>query len=642
VLAPVALTWWRRIGIAAALRAIGAECRDELSALAAALKQRPALLVGIAIISAHLLVRVARALTMPRVGWDDFTYHLFHAGRWVQNGGMTLEPAPDAWSYYEFFPWGGDLIWAWALVWRAGDALVAVASVAIWVVCLLLGYGLARRCHQNPLPSLLAALALVILPSQLAEIGTAYIDNVQLMLMLACALLLLEVLQAPRSSSPMRAGAPVTAALLLGLGCGLGTIVKLSFLPFAAMVAVAVAWASVRQRRLQIVLALMAGTMVAMPNLAFNWYHRGSPFYPFRVFDLFPFNHQLAQVLGPPQPPDAAPPLLSAAVALIVNVKPERPFLNIGFTGMLLLLLGVAGAVRLWRRNPGERLYLICVVVSALATIGQLLSPSNSALYTNWSPVLGRLVIPCLAPVILLAGHFPRTLRLLFPLLLAEYFFDSPRSWPPQLVMATAIVLLALLTIGFAAVLHAHFRPRVGRSLVAVVVVASFMVIQTVHERMRYVSYRLFASGLLDDFHRASPVRAWPLWLRLDEAPPARIAIAAGWNGLGHNWFRYGFLGSRLQHDVRYVPLTADGSIVNYADHAKLLAVGDRQAWLTRLFDQEVDWVALLEPRTLEHQWVSELPDVFSIELSLDNGATILARVNEAALRSAVARRPSD
>jgi hypothetical protein len=58
------------------------------------------------------------------------------------------------------------------------------------------------------------------------------------------------------------------------------------------------------------------------------------------------------------------------------------------------------------------------------------------------------------------------------------------------------------------------------------------------------------------------------------------------------------------------------------------MAVADREAWLARLVDQRIEWVALLPPRTLEHEWVDELPDVFSTELKTEAGG-ILARVNQ-------------
>ena len=641
VLLPMALVWWRRSDVASELSLLRAEVRLEIVRLASALKQRPAVLAGVAVIAAHVTFRVARALVMPRLGWDDFTYHVFRAGLWVQNGSVALAPAPDAWSYYEFFPWGGDLVWAWALIWRAGDAVVAAASVVSWMICLPLAYGLARRYEQPPLPSFLAALALVILPSQITQIATAYVDNLQLMLVLACSALFLEALDVGRTSSTTSPRAQTTVAALLGVGCGSGVLVKLSFVPLAGMIALAVAWKSVRQRRLRNLLAFAAGTTIAVPNLAFNWFQRGSPFYPFRVLDSLPFNQQLAQLLSEPQASlNSAERGLGALLALVRNVRPEDPFLNVGFAGMILLLLGLAGIGSIWFK-PHARMYLICVGISAIVAVGQLLSPSNAALVTLWGRGLGRLVVPTLAPILLLAASSAVPIQvMLLPVLLTEYFVYAPWQWPWQVLLGTIVALAALLTACLAAAVVARSRLRMKWPAIAIAVVVSLVVIEVVHDRVRYPAYGAFAAARLDDFHRAPPVGAWPIWLRLDQAGPARVAVAAGWDGIGHNWFRYGLLGSRLQHDVRYIPITADGPIVNYADRDSVNARADRQAWLTRLRDQQIEWVALLGPRTLEHQWVDELPDIFSIELALNDRAVILARVK--AVRSGTPSRRND
>jgi len=246
---------------------------------------------------------------------------------------------------------------------------------------------------------------------------------------------------------------------------------------------------------------------------------------------------------------------------------------------------------------------------------------------------LGRFIVPTVAPILLLAGTFAAPLRIvLLPVLAGEYFLYSPWEWPAQILQATGAAFTALVALALAALAVARYRWRSRWAFLALAVVGLVSVIEIVHERVRYGGYRAFASGELDDFHRAEPVGTWPIWRRLEEIAPARVAMAAAWDGIGHNWFRYGLLGERLQHDVRYIPVSADGTIVDYRDHARLLARADRQAWLTRLAEQRIEWVVLFGSRTLEHEWVDELPDVFSIELTLENRAGILARVNRTSL----------
>jgi hypothetical protein len=634
VFVPVALMWWKRDVIACAMSAHWTDARREMAALANGLRTHRLLLSAIAVIGLHVLVRLARALATPRLGWDDFTYHLFRAGRWVQNGGIVLEPAPDAWSYYEFFPWGGDLVWAWALIWRAGDVLVAAAGVAIWLICLLLAYGLSRRCGHDPVPSLLVAVALVLLPSQLGQIATAYVDNLQLMIMLACALLLFELLDAcgdaPRSRTPRAESAVLS---LLGVGCGLGMLVKLSFLPWFGVTVAAIAWDGVRRQRVGNILPFALGATIVIPNLAFNWYRRGSPFYPFRVLDSLPFNRQLASVLAGQQPDEMWDRATFALRAMVLNVAADPPFLNIGFTGFVLALLGAVGAASLWSRAPAARPYLVWAVAGAALTIGQLLAPSNASLLTSWAGVLGRFVVPNVAVILVCAARFCSPLRLFaLPILAVEYFLYAPWQWPRKLQIATGLVLAASAIFGLAVAAAVRLPLRAGWTVGIATLVVSLWATGTIHDCVRYESYRLFASRGLDDFHGAEPLDAWPIWLRLEESGPARVAMAAGWDGTGHNWFRYGLLGSRLQIDVRYVSVTTDGSIVDYADGRQVAARADREAWLARLREQHIEWVALMGPRTLEHQWVEELPDVFDIEVAIDHRSSLLARVNEARL----------
>jgi 4-amino-4-deoxy-L-arabinose transferase-like glycosyltransferase len=447
-------------------------------------------------------------------------------------------------------------------------------------------------------------------------------------------MLLLEYLRLGRASVAERGASG--AALVLGVGCGLGALVKLSFLPLFGLATLTVMWSAIRRRRLTEVIAFVLGAAIVIPNFAFNWYYRGSPFYPFRILESLPHNSQLSHVLGDLNPTDVWPRVSGALTALVVNRSAEDPFLNMGFAGVVLLILGVAGATQMWRQ-PSVRPYLICVGISGLVTIAQLVSPSNASMLTVWAAVLARFVVPSVAAIMILAARFPVAVRwVLLPVLVVEYFAYAPWQWPRQLVMASASLLVAFLVVALAALALQRKRVRyvLRWAVLTALVVFSLAAAAIVHERVRYGSYLSFASRQLDDFHGAGRIGTWPIWLRLDESGPSRVAMAAGWDGVGHNWFRYGLLGARLDHDVRYVPLTADGSIVSYSDTARLAASASREAWLRRLEDLRIDWVVALGPRTLEHEWLEGLPEVFSVELTLENRAWILARVNKQTLRS--------
>ena len=151
----------------------------------------------------------------------------------------------------------------------------------------------------------------------------------------------------------------------------------------------------------------------------------------------------------------------------------------------------------------------------------------------------------------------------------------------------------------------------------------------------RYDCYRLFASWELDDFHHNNYIRGWPLWKELDEKGAGTVAATAGFGGgIGHNWFRSPLLGSRLQREVLYLPITTDGGLVSYEDPENVAAVADRLAWLQRLLDSEVEYVAALGPKNIEHAWVQEHSGLFAIELESKGGSWILARVDRSAIEA--------
>jgi hypothetical protein len=624
---PALAAWrWRR-SIGPELEQLTRQLRAEWSDLAAELHRERWLQLGLTAVAVHLAARAARALIAPTLGWDDLTYHLFRAARWVQAGGIVLEPAPDAWTSYEFYPWGGDLVWAWTLVWGAGDALVPWAAIGTWVGCLATAYALARELGQRPLVCLLVATALALTPAAVTQIETAYVDNAALLLVLAATLFLVE----RHRIGAGRANDPVRSSLLLGMACGLGVLVKTSLLPIAAIAALATVGFAAARRRLAPLFAFAAGAGVAAPNLAFNWIQRGSPFYPFHVPGFASFDDELAATFARFAPADSWHQGLRALAGLFTAPSGDRPFLNLGTSAAILLGVGLVGARRIARR-PGGAVYLCWCFGASAITAWQLLRPENGSMLTLWAGTLGRLLAPALAAWMVLAALVDErwVRRLLAASLVAEYFLRAPWPWPPELWAPTAILIGASLLCGL--VLHLRLRgrqPRLRLAWLAASIVFVAVLGAELRSTHRYDAYRLVAERRIDGFDRAAPVDAWPAWQRLDGDAPATIAATAGWDGIaGHNWFRYPLLGSRLQNRVVYVPVSADGSLASYADRDALRAVADRRAWLARLARTEVDWVFAMNPPPIEAEWIRELPDVFAIDASLPARSGLLARVD--------------
>lgn len=637
VLLPTAVLAYHRATVASQLRRSWAEMKTEAQQQLQELRAHRWVAAGLSLIGVHLVVRMVRALATPSLGWDDFTYHLFRAGRWVQNGSLALEPAPDAWTYYEFFPWGGDLIWAWSLVWRVGDVLVPLGAIALWSTVMLTVYAVARELGQGRSTALIVATAISVLPSQVSQMATAYVDNAVLAMVLIASLFLLIVLRPETDRAGLdQPKSGMASSFLVGASCGLGLLVKMSFLPLLVPAAIILVWHSLSRSRVEEFLAFLVGLMVAGPNLVFNWVMRGSPFYPFEIVQFLPFNEQHSWILSKYGEGATAPELARAAKALVFNLFSLDPFLNMGLLGVVLVVLGGVGSIRLATTTRG-RWFLLWVAVGAGLTIVSFFSPRNSSMVVWWTLMMGRFLVPSLAGLMVATCLVRPALlhRLLVPVLVIEYFVYARRGWPVEQVVATVQVAALVGLMVVLGVTLTRWRKRFLPLWLSLPIAASLglLAIIGVRERYRYDAYRLFAERKLLDFHGAPPVSAWPIWQRLDETGPQRVAATAGFDGLtGHNWFRGPLLGPWLQNEVLYVPVTLDGRLVSYRDRQALVDVADSGAWLSRLHQQRIDRVVALGPANIEHRWMLDRPEIFEIEITMGNDHFLLARVNHEAL----------
>jgi hypothetical protein len=139
--------------------------------------------------------------------------------------------------------------------------------------------------------------------------------------------------------------------------------------------------------------------------------------------------------------------------------------------------------------------------------------------------------------------------------------------------------------------------------------------------------------------HSVNPIyaSAWTIWRDLDDGASHRLAVLAGWDGVGPTWYQSPLLGSRLQNRVFYVPPTRDGAVVDYRS---MEAVAERASfvdWLGRLVAEEIDHVVSLAPRnTIEDYWMRQAPQVFVPESGDPGGAHVAYRVEGARARAAL------
>lgn len=566
-------------------------------------------------------LRVLRGLAEPPLGWDALTYHLVKAGSWVQAGGWTPFRAPDAWGYYGYFAEAGDVLWAWAMLPVRGDALLTPAGAAVWAAALVGVYAAARDLGASENGAVSAALAVGASPAVLAYLSSAYVDNVTLAAFTLGSVFVVRLARGREVSL----GAEASLAFA-GLALAVGT--KLQAAPlFAVGAAVVLARivatrASARLRLLALGLCLVA-VLPALPSYARAWIDHGSPLYPFAL-DLggrmISAGNEEARVVGEAILADPRSYVSPRETLAYLFTRPAGggSFLGFGLGAPFVLLL-VLGAAGRWRGRGLAAAYLVLsvAVLTALFFSGAM----TSARVTFMVRTAARYFTPALAAMAILASLARGRISTILwstavggGLLLA-----LPRGWATieAAPLSAAFAVVAVVAAGVAVAV----RLRGRRALAAAVVVATVAIagagLETARAAYRYPLYRAAADPSAPVFHmhplHTFYAAAWPAWEALDGAAPARLAVAAGFDGMGHNWYLYPLLGGELGNRVSYVPPTRDGSLVDYRDRPRLAAAACFPCWLERLVDREIDYLVTLAPRDLpEDVWALGHPEIFT------------------------------
>jgi hypothetical protein len=471
------------------------------------------------------------------------------------------------------------------------------------------------------------ALAVVTVPAATVFVETSYVDNLVLLAFLGGLALLLEV--------RLHRDPPAALAVLAGLAFGVGAATKQSFLPLALA---GWAWLAVvvGRRRPVLLAALAPGAAVGLVWYGRAWVDRGSPLYPFRVpvpGAELASSEALADVVDGTafgvEVPDLTIGYLLDAAADTLDVLREP--MNLAVAPLLWLALAAAGLVQVVRgadrRDRWPTAYLLLAVAVAAA---QTVLPGTQMLREAWGAVLGRLLLPAFAAVVLLAARAGRAamvvagtalvaLQLLASVdVLVDGWSDLDREAVADVAGAA---FRGVLGFGAAAVAVAGaHRMRRRRALArvlgaAVAVAAALVAAEAVADSRARYRYEYYAANARYEAWRVEPLGEqaceWPLWEQVDREDGGRILVSTGFGApTGHNNLRYPFLGSQLQHELVYVPITADGTIVDLAgpDAAALL---DGDAWLRRVDESDVDLVALLDPLPPEAAVVADEPERF-------------------------------
>jgi len=596
-------------------------------------------------------VRLLRGTASPPIGWDALTYHLYKAGRWVQLGDLAPQPAPDAWSYYEYFPVVGDVYWAWVMLPVRSDLLITAAGALVWAALLLGVYAAARELGATPERAALAGGAVCAMPSVLPYLSSAYVDNTVAALFALGALFVLRVWRRRAlSEAPLAAG-----ALALMVGTKLTTAAFFALGGLLVVVAILRSGAGARARRLAL-LGCLAAAVAGTPSYQRAWLEAGSPFHPFTIaigsVVLSPgveASNEIAVGLR------SLPGYELGSRAdfwryFLYMPKLHGSFLNPGAGALLIVLLGLLGLAGA-ARDPARRVPALFLAACALLMLLGFLSDNMETFRATVKvTTAGRYVTVGFVAMAAAGAAWPAAIAtpLWVTAVVAGLVLSLPRGWAPAEAPALAAVGAVVAAVAAGLALAAwwrrrHRRPALAAVAALVLLAAGLAAIEGARRRHRHAIYEAAADPVDPVFHMhaLNPVStaAWPLWRALDDSGRShRLAVTAGWDGLGHNWYRYPLLGSELQNRVLYVPVTADGGVVDYRETEEVSRRASLPAWLERLVEAEVDYVVSLAPRvTIEDYWMRSLPGIFPPALADPRAFHVAYRLDREAARAALA-----
>ncbi len=579
--------------------------------------------------------RLCAGLALPPLGHDALLYHYLKAGRWVATGGWVQDAAPGPWGSYEYFPFAGQAVWAWAMLPTHGDVLVAFAGVAAWGGLLLSAYAAARSLGAGARPATAFSVAVGAVPAISTSMTSGNVEN------LVCAFALLAVAFVARRMPGLAVLAVCMAAATKSHG-----------LPMVAVglpVVAAQAWCRRLDRNAPAtcehgrdaratVAVVGVGLLLGCVSYARAWWLKGSPLYPFSLevggSTFLRGNEEMTLLFSGGLLPEETLALYSPWQSLKLvfwgTVHETWQHINLGPGGALLLLAGVAGLPSLWGRS---RAAVVLVAGCAAILFASILSPSMLGHRTLFIHMIGRFAALPLVLVALGALSLPG--RACTAVCMVAALVGVAMSLPLGLMQGIAAQPALLVGLGLAATCAvvwtvADRLPAMRLRWLAASAIGLPALLGAVvgleHLRASVRSQAWLAAA--DDYrplYDMHPIdwrvaRCWPIWAALDEEGRKRIAFTSGFADSGHNAGRYPLMGSRLQNTVEYVAPTLDGAPLEPRLAVDQRGRTDLGAWLAALDRARITHVVSVDPATVELGWMRARPDLFHPVISSTDG----------------------
>jgi len=553
-----------------------------------------------------------RALILPPLGWDSLTYHAVKSALWVQSGGGLPLELPGGWSFYRHYPPGGEILGAWAMLPFHDDTLYLWVDGAIWLAWAPILLSILRELPVPERLRLPACLYLMTLPAVYFWIGSGYVD-VGLDVLASAGLLF--TLRATRGEQPR-----LSSALALLAFCGCVTIkITAIGLPLLAVAVIGVAAPGRRAAMRGCGLGLALGAAIVAPVWIRNLVEQGHPLSP---YDVELFGLVLGRMpaslawYGEWSPADWSfgRELVSLATVLGLAGHPGSP--HFGPLGAAVMVLAGLGAARRRREAPAAVGLLLGVCATQLVFY---LSPGFTGVRLLWSHANARLLgVGYLACLLLatMALRRERSVRLAAWALVAASTWSVGTAlvrFPSRLETAPLCVGIVWGTLGGLA-LHAAARrltpERLAVGVLALGVLGAVLGTLPLQRLRASLRYAVIGDSVVAHDVAANLAR---LAEYVDLPGESReIAVTVGPHKLADRAYLYGLLGSKLQNHLHFVPVTRDGTPVEYSgpDPVPLDAL-DATIWTDRIADRGITDVVVFPPAWHELAWMEARPDRF-------------------------------
>ncbi len=538
---------------------------------------------------------------VPPMAWDDLTYHLVRAAFWCQSGNVNIiYEAPGAWEYYRWFPLMGEAPQTLGMLFSQSDLMVSVIGVTIWSGIVLGAFSIARQLDADSRISWILALAAATFPAITGHIYTAYVDNFVLLLQVLAVSLLLRGYTTPERQLLALSLVAIVLSVAVKPTAGL----------FGGTLLLAILFTAWKHKSVgfTIGLGIILGTAIMLPQSLWLAQNTGSPIYPFNYFDL-PHSTELARLNAAPA---VFTPLVYFKGLFVGGYASFLQHRNFGLGFGPAILLGLLAIKHI--RRTDSRIIVPLVVMGGTGIVGLALSMTG----TGWNGaryVSIGVVLFCVAGgVIGRAGYLLGIAALLLNTIYLLPINIGPAEYPMLLVgvvtLAPAIIITAVV-----AKFRVEYRfEMIGLAVVCWCVWTAFAA-EPIRSIFRYDVYRDAEAGLsftnipVTGVHALS-MRSAAIWEATDHAEGQKIAVAAGWDGKGHNWFVYPLFGSRLQNRLVYVDPAIEQTTL-YSDRTPQEL--SESNWLENLAKANIDKVVMMAPLTAEAIWITNHADLFQL-----------------------------